>query len=128
MDFYKILAKLKRPASNILSDKERGLQFTTKVKEKLADVDAPKIKALRTDIADGIALLKAYLTGEYRNIPWQTLITLTGALIYFFNPMDIIPDFVPLTGFVDDAAVLAFVLKSIQSDLGSFKKWRQEKQ
>jgi len=55
-------------------------------------------------------------TGEY-HLPWKTVAALTAALAYFLAPIDAIPDFVPLTGFVDDAAVLGLVFGAAESDL-----------
>lgn len=40
-------------------------------------------------------------------------LTLMGALAYFILPIDIIPDFIPLLGFTDDAAVLALAIKIV---------------
>lgn len=40
--------------------------------------------------------------------------TLVGALAYFIMPVDLIPDFVALAGFTDDAAVLAMALASVR--------------
>jgi len=54
--------------------------------------------------------------GEYR-LPWKTVAALTAALAYFLAPFDAIPDFVPLAGFVDDAAVLGLVFGAAESDL-----------
>ncbi len=34
-----------------------------------------------------------------------------GALIYFINPIDLIPDFTPFIGFADDMAVLALAFR-----------------
>ena len=38
-------------------------------------------------------------------------------------PVDAIPDFVPVAGFVDDAAVLAWVLVSAKNEIDKFRKW-----
>lgn len=40
-----------------------------------------------------------------------------AALVYFINPIDIIPDFVPLTGFLDDAAMITGAIASIRSSI-----------
>jgi uncharacterized membrane protein YkvA (DUF1232 family) len=36
------------------------------------------------------------------------------------------PDWIPLAGFIDDAAVLVFVLKQINADLQRFLAWENE--
>jgi uncharacterized membrane protein YkvA (DUF1232 family) len=38
---------------------------------------------------------------------------LVGALAYFVMPFDVLPDFLPLIGFTDDAAVIATAIASV---------------
>lgn len=40
-----------------------------------------------------------------------------GALIYFINPMDLVPDTVPMIGLLDDYSVISMVLSSLKSSL-----------
>jgi uncharacterized membrane protein YkvA (DUF1232 family) len=42
---------------------------------------------------------------------------LLAALAYFVIPMDAIPDFLPVIGFADDAAVLAFALRLVSKHI-----------
>ena len=44
--------------------------------------------------------------------PMRAKTILIGALAYFILPLDFLPDFAPLIGFSDDAAVLALALKA----------------
>jgi uncharacterized membrane protein YkvA (DUF1232 family) len=62
--------------------------------------------------------------GRYDAIPWTTAGSLAVALAYFVLPWDAIPDMLPLSGFVDDAAVLALVFAAAESDLRSYCAWR----
>ena len=68
-------------------------------------------------------LFKAYTHHEYTSIPWGSIVLVVIAIIYFVSPFDLIPDWIPLAGFIDDAAVIAFVLKQINTDLDQFLKW-----
>ncbi len=43
-----------------------------------------------------------------RNTPVKTKIIIFLALGYFFSPLDVIPDVVPLVGMADDIGVLAY--------------------
>lgn len=61
--------------------------------------------------------------GRYR-LPWKTVAALSAALAYFLAPIDAIPDFVPLIGFIDDAAVLGLVFGAAESDLRRYCDWR----
>ncbi|GIW41379.1 MAG: hypothetical protein KatS3mg076_1956 [Candidatus Binatia bacterium] len=62
--------------------------------------------------------------GEYRKLPWATASALGLALAYFLLPADFIPDFVPFSGFVDDALVLGLVFAGAEADLRAYCRHR----
>ena len=53
-----------------------------------------------------ISLVKNYVQGKYTTVPYGTILAVLSALIYFLSPIDIIPDFIPLAGYLDDMAVV----------------------
>lgn len=65
-------------------------------------------------------MLKEVRRGEYPRLPWLTVASLAGALLYFLNPFDLVPDFILGVGLLDDASVAALVVKAFQSDLMAF--------
>ncbi len=69
-------------------------------------------------------LVNDYRKGEYREIPWTSIAAIIGALLYVLSPIDLIPDFVPVIGLLDDAAVVALCLRAIDGDLQAYKKWK----
>lgn len=73
-----------------------------------------------------LRLLKAWVQGRYRKVPWKTLIYGIAALVYFVNPLDVVPDFLPVTGLLDDAAIIAFVLRNIKEDIEEFRDWESK--
>ena len=75
------------------------------------------------DLLTLIELVKAWVTGRYRQVPWQTMVLAVAALLYFVNPFDVVPDVIPLFGFLDDATVIGFVIASIKKDIESFRFW-----
>ena len=72
-------------------------------------------------------LLQAYIHRDYTRIPWGSIVLVVVAIIYFVSPFDLIPDWIPVVGFIDDAAVIAFVLKQINIDLNQFLQWEAVK-
>ena len=68
-------------------------------------------------------LLQAYTRKEYTDIPWGSIVMVVIAIIYFVSPVDLLPDFIPVAGYVDDAAVIAFVIRQIKADLDKFTAW-----
>jgi len=58
-------------------------------------------------------LLAAYYCAFDRATPLQVKAALLGALAYFVLPFDFIPDFLPLVGFTDDAAILITAIRMV---------------
>lgn len=76
---------------------------------------------------DFIRLLKAWLNGTYRAFPWATFFVLILVGVYAINPFDIIPDFIPFIGVVDDAAMLGFLVRALMRDVQRFRAWEASK-
>jgi uncharacterized membrane protein YkvA (DUF1232 family) len=43
-----------------------------------------------------------YLAARHRGTPWYAKLLIAGIVAYAFSPVDLIPDFVPVLGYVDD--------------------------
>lgn len=70
-------------------------------------------------------LVKAYALGHYREIPWKTLLIVVAAIIYFVNPIDLIPDLIPVAGLTDDFGILVWVYNSLSGEIDKFLAWEQ---
>lgn len=73
-----------------------------------------------------MSLVKDYYQGNYRNIPYKTISAAVVGLLYVINPIDLIPDFIPFVGQIDDALVLKFCLKLMEKDLLKYKNWKDK--
>ena len=72
------------------------------------------------------SLLKDYRSGVYKNVPWKFIAALGFAVAYLVSPVDVIPDFIPFVGFVDDIAVFGLVVKSFATELNAYKDWKAQ--
>ena len=80
----------------------------------------------RDDLPVRLRLARAWAGGDYRRVPWKSLVLVVAGLLYFLAPVDAIPDFIPVLGFLDDAAVIAYVLRALQADVRAFEEWEAE--
>jgi uncharacterized membrane protein YkvA (DUF1232 family) len=72
-----------------------------------------------------VRMFQAYIHREYTKVPWGSIVLVVVAIIYFVSPIDLVFDWIPVAGFIDDAAVIAFVIKQIKNDLDAFLKWEE---
>ncbi|KRW70190.1 MULTISPECIES: YkvA family protein [Stutzerimonas stutzeri subgroup] len=82
------------------------------------------LKGLREDLSLLQALCVAWWRGEYRAINPQALVAVVAGLLYFLSPIDAIPDWIPGLGFVDDLAVLGWVMRKWSGELDAFRAWK----
>jgi uncharacterized membrane protein YkvA (DUF1232 family) len=85
---------------------------------------------LKRFIEDGqllISVVKDYRAGKFRQVPYGTLAAIVFTLIYVFNPLDLVPDVLPIIGQIDDAAVVAACMMLVEHDLHTYKLWKQDK-
>lgn len=70
-------------------------------------------------------LVQAWARGDYSGVSKANLVLIVGAVVYFLMPTDLIPDFIAGLGFVDDAAVIAWVVGTVSDELAKFSAWRE---
>ncbi|TXD98574.1 DUF1232 domain-containing protein [Psychrobacter frigidicola] len=101
--------------AHILEEEER-------LREKLKE--STHLERFTTDVTLFISLVKDYSQGNYRDIPYKTISAVVLGLLYILNPIDIIPDFIPVIGYIDDAIVIGFCLKMVEKDLLKYQAWK----
>ncbi|GAB4335757.1 MAG: YkvA family protein [Calditrichia bacterium] len=114
--------KARIQAEKLAEEQEKIQQKLTEALEK-AKAHQGKISQFLEELRWLIRMVQAYYKKEYTAIPWKTILFALAAIIYFVNPMDVVPDSLPAIGFLDDSVVLGFVVSSIKEDLDKFKLW-----
>lgn len=72
-------------------------------------------------------MLNSYIKKQYTEVPIGIIFAILGAVLYFVSPIDLIPDFIPVLGLLDDAAVVGIALKIAQRDIDEYMEWRAKK-
>ena len=119
-------AVARRAAGKVLNRRVRLYQLVRAGYRKAATHE-DVLGTATAEVRTLLRLARAWLRREYRSIPWRSLLYAVAALVYFVNPVDLIPDALVGIGFADDAAVIGFVVRAIRSDLDRFRTWDQRR-
>lgn len=115
----------RRAAHQVLERRTRALRLAGAAYRKAARHDNA-LSQVREDLSTLARFVRAWARREYRSAPWTTLLYVVAALVYFVNPIDLIPDALAGIGLVDDVAIVAAVVHAVRGDLDRFRLWEQE--
>jgi len=120
VDFIK-----KGAASVSQHDIQQVMDRASDIKQKVVN-NAPLKKFLK-DVSLLMSMIKDCWSGNYRQIPVWVIGAVVFALLYVLSPIDLIPDFIPVLGLVDDAAVLGLCLALTEKDIQKYRQWKESK-
>ncbi len=114
-------------AKKIINDDKKLKELIDDVLKKLKEVSSDKKTSakLNDSLRLFIRIINAYTSKEYTYVPWKTICLIVAGLIYFIYPVDLIPDFIPVSGLIDDIALIAWIYESIQDDIENFLEWEK---
>lgn len=97
-------------AYNHFNNKENDRPMSQEVKEKFKTL---------------LRLIRALYKKEYKDFPWGSLVKATATIIYLVSPLDLIPDFIPFVGMMDDFALISWTIGSLSDDIKDFENWEE---
>ena len=101
----------------------RLLELVSRAQAKFSGQQGGKFSEMINSVSAAFRLVKAYAAGQYRDISLESLGLIVASIIYFVMPLDVLPDFIVGLGFIDDAALFAWTLRSVANDLERFIQW-----
>jgi uncharacterized membrane protein YkvA (DUF1232 family) len=75
------------------------------------------------DVRTLIRLSVAVARGYYEPLNGADVVDIVATLVYIDSPIDVIPDSVPLVGFLDDVAAVGWVVRKARTELDGFRRW-----
>lgn len=119
------LEKIFRTGLDSVTD-EQVEQAANRTGRKISKLENSGIPASLEDLWMNIRLLYSMISdavlGRYK-VPYRTIAAIAFTLLYFVNPFDLIPDIIPVVGYIDDAFVVSLCIKFIGTDLEKYRKW-----
>jgi uncharacterized membrane protein YkvA (DUF1232 family) len=112
----------RKKAESYLQDKDKAADLLRKARQKASQMPGA-LAGVWEDLQTLFRMLKTWISGEYPGASWQTILLVVTAILYFVMPLDVIPDFIVALGFLDDAAVIAYIVSNIKEELLAFTEW-----
>lgn len=68
-------------------------------------------------------LIRNYANGQYRQVSGKTVLIGLATVLYLLLPIDLVPDFIPMLGLMDDLSLITWFIKAFQKELLKFQEW-----
>ena len=110
-------------AKSCVDDRDRLQTLFNEAARKAATVPKDSFEEYWPYLQTMLRLVRAHHRDEYNQATHDSLLWIVAALNYLVDPFDLIPDKTPFLGFIDDAAVVEFVVDRTRQTLDDFMAW-----
>jgi uncharacterized membrane protein YkvA (DUF1232 family) len=86
---------------------------------------SPALRRILASVKDLYTLFRDSVRGNYDLHP-VTVGVIGAGLLYFIMPLDLVPDYIPLVGLLDDVVVLTTIINSLQDELSQYRSWKKQ--
>ncbi len=101
-------------AQNCLKTPEELKQLSDKLSGYM---NKDGLKDVRNQLTQLLVYLKQLLTKGYYDYKDNMLVLIVAVIIYVVSPIDLMPDFLPAVGFIDDSALVAWLFQKLGDKL-----------
>jgi uncharacterized membrane protein YkvA (DUF1232 family) len=102
-------------------DEEKVLEQTPQKIQKMLD-SASSRKPTIQKLLNNVALLYKMLRDTSFAMDFTSKTLVIAGLLYFISPIDLIPDYIPILGYIDDAFVISIVLNSLAGEIERYRE------
>ena len=120
-------AKVKKCAAAVVKGTGKLLEIAETLSVKLDPlVKVPIVGDTVAEVQDIVYMLNDYYRGNYKELPVTVIIGCAAVVLYLASPIDLIPDNIPILGFIDDALIINFLLDMcIEKELDKYREWKK---
>lgn len=112
-------------ATKLLGKPLKIITILNEAADKLADHSSKdnKFKQLFDAALTLVRMVRDYVKGDYRGIQTSTIVSGIAVLLYVISPIDLVPDFIPVLGFLDDLALISWFMDKFKVELTHYREW-----
>jgi uncharacterized membrane protein YkvA (DUF1232 family) len=105
-------------------------QKVVEIAQKIFDrvLKSEVLRKLIDDVKTLVGMVRDYVRGDYREVSWKSIAAAVVALLYVADPIDLVPDVIPVVGQLDDEATLLLAIYLIGDDLWRYRAWRETRE
>ena len=122
MDIDKIINSYQLKVNAEDAKPEKVAQAKDETLNKVKNVSV--LAGLFDNIRTAYEMVSDSVTGKYKGVSKGTLMLLAGGLAYLALPIDLVPDFIPVAGWMDDAAVLGWIFTRCADEFKKYKEFK----
>jgi uncharacterized membrane protein YkvA (DUF1232 family) len=127
LQWRRLFGREKKRAARLVENPVEVLLAADRAAEKARD-GRGAFRRIWDDLQTAVRLTRAWSRRDYRGLSRSTLVLVVAGFLYLVTPVDAIPDVIPVLGLIDDAAVLAWVLRKVRVELDEFRGWESQRQ
>lgn len=88
--------------------------------------EAEPLRTHRDEIEEMADMVDDAKNGDFF-VPWRIIAAIVGTILYVICPIDAIPDFIPVLGWIDDASVVTACFSLVSGDMEAYRQWRSRR-
>lgn len=94
------------------------------IRERAAQLSGAPGRTLRAQLDLALLCLKDHAAGRCPQIPYYSISLLAAGVVYLADQLDLVPDFLPRIGMIDDALVMAVACELGRDGLARYCVWK----
>lgn len=112
-------------AKAAMEGQQTAAQIEAAAKQLIADAGTDELPEFIAERLAKLEVLIRMIGDEEWQLQTEERARILGALIYFCDPEDLIPDHVPGLGFLDDAIYVELVIRELRAEIDSYEEFCQ---
>jgi uncharacterized membrane protein YkvA (DUF1232 family) len=117
--FQAIVNKAKSAMENV----ENAEAIESAARQLIADAKDGELPHFISDRLAKLEVIIGMVSDEEWQLSDEDRNRVLGALVYFCDPEDIIPDHIPGLGFLDDAIYVEIIIRELQAEIDSYEEF-----